>query len=374
MFERGFPPYWSTLKKLIWLVGSGVAGGAAWRTLTGAIVSFIASKAKPINSLTVTLEPQQEGTGDPSPTNIRPITGWTGAKVTRTGKNIFELPPYSVLSECPKTGSYFNYAIKVKPNTEYYVQTEYLNDYTSVGKYMYVLVCDNPSNSGAFASIAHNTSGINNRGITSPSDGYIYLNALVNDGTAENYAELIANSHVIIAEGSTAPTYEPYNGTTLSATFPDTVYGGEYEFVGGVGESELAKVVLDPAKMRIYSTRGFYTYELASVIKRQKGSVVSCNMLKPATEIDVAPVAIIMNYEDGSIFASGSNLQSVIGSTEADIQAYFTSNPIEVAIKLATPVGITATPQPISTLVGQNNIWSDSGDVTVQVPSNIIVT
>ena len=31
------------------------------------------------------------------------------------------------------------------------------------------------------------------------------------------------------------------------------------------------------------------------------------------------------------------------------------------------------TPQPVSTLVGQNNVWSDSGDVAVTVPSNIVV-
>jgi ribosomal protein L11 len=32
----------------------------------------------------------QAGSGDPSPTNVRPITGWTGAKVMRCGKNFLE--------------------------------------------------------------------------------------------------------------------------------------------------------------------------------------------------------------------------------------------------------------------------------------------
>ena len=35
-----------------------------------------------------TFEPKQEGSGDPSPDNVRPITGWTGAKLTRCGKNL----------------------------------------------------------------------------------------------------------------------------------------------------------------------------------------------------------------------------------------------------------------------------------------------
>ena len=65
MFESWFPKYWSTLKKLIWLKASTLS--ASLTTLTGSIVSFIASKAKAITSLVVTLEPQQSGSGEPYP-------------------------------------------------------------------------------------------------------------------------------------------------------------------------------------------------------------------------------------------------------------------------------------------------------------------
>ena len=37
--------------------------------------------ANPIAALTVNIEPVQSGSGDPSPTNVRPITGWTGLHV-----------------------------------------------------------------------------------------------------------------------------------------------------------------------------------------------------------------------------------------------------------------------------------------------------
>lgn len=45
----------------------------------------------PLKSAVVNIEPVQSGSGDPSPTNIRPISGWTQAKVTRTGKNLLPL-------------------------------------------------------------------------------------------------------------------------------------------------------------------------------------------------------------------------------------------------------------------------------------------
>ena len=44
------------------------------------IASFTASDA-PLKSLTASIVPVQAGSGDPSPTNVRPISGWTGCEV-----------------------------------------------------------------------------------------------------------------------------------------------------------------------------------------------------------------------------------------------------------------------------------------------------
>ena len=56
------------------------------RTASGPIVTFGDGIAgAPVQSLVVNIEPVQEGEGDPSPENVRPITGWTGAVVKRYG-------------------------------------------------------------------------------------------------------------------------------------------------------------------------------------------------------------------------------------------------------------------------------------------------
>lgn len=47
----------------------------------GAIASFSDGAALPLNKLKVSIDPVQSGSGNPSPTNIRPISGWTEAKV-----------------------------------------------------------------------------------------------------------------------------------------------------------------------------------------------------------------------------------------------------------------------------------------------------
>lgn len=52
-------------------------------TASGAVASFTDGvDGIPIKSLVVGIEPAQAGSGDPSPTNVRPISGWTGVEVT----------------------------------------------------------------------------------------------------------------------------------------------------------------------------------------------------------------------------------------------------------------------------------------------------
>ena len=69
MFKHGFPPEWSTLKKLIWLVGSGIAGAAAgiWKTVTGSLIHITDALASPMQKCEVTLEPIQDLHGQDAP-------------------------------------------------------------------------------------------------------------------------------------------------------------------------------------------------------------------------------------------------------------------------------------------------------------------
>ena len=75
---------WSPMKRLIWLRGSGITGGATYETITGNPVSFSA-KAAPLRKLQIAFSPVQSGTGDPSPDNVRPISGWSSLTVYHSG-------------------------------------------------------------------------------------------------------------------------------------------------------------------------------------------------------------------------------------------------------------------------------------------------
>lgn len=51
------------------------------KSISGNIVSFTSKSAKPLKACTVDIRPAQEGSGKPSPENVRPITGWTDMKI-----------------------------------------------------------------------------------------------------------------------------------------------------------------------------------------------------------------------------------------------------------------------------------------------------
>lgn len=93
-------PVPSPITRLEYLLKEWYDNESELTTLTGAIVSFIAKAVKPIKSLVVDIEPVQSGSGDPSPDNVRPITGWTGCNISfydkiTTSKTITESFAYT---------------------------------------------------------------------------------------------------------------------------------------------------------------------------------------------------------------------------------------------------------------------------------------
>lgn len=50
----------------------------------------------------------------------------------------------------------------------------------------------------------------------------------------------------------------------------------------------------------------------------------------------------------------------------ASLKSYLSSHNLQICYELATPIEITLTPQQITALLGQNVIWSDGGNVTVE--------
>lgn len=175
--------------------------------------------------------PAQEGSGDPSPENIRPIQGRTEIKVERCGENLLNIKPFDTYTSNGITVEYV-------PEGGIHVQgTASVNTdsptfpvwHLPPGKY-YGL--NTPT--GVSASIVVRRDGsnlwLNTKGIFEILAGdittYWYM-IVANGATLDN------TIYPYIVPGTTAfTTYTPYIGSTNTLTLPSTVYGGEVDAEG----------------------------------------------------------------------------------------------------------------------------------------------
>ena len=181
--------------------------------------------------VTASWKPAQEGSGDPSPENVRPIKGRTEVKVERCGANLLNIKPFDTST---KNGVTFEYV----PEGGIHIQGTASASADSPtfpvwhlppGKY-YGL----DMGAGIAASIVVLRNGrnqwLNTKGIFEILAGDVtkYWYAIVANG-----ATLNNTIYPYIVPGTTAPTtYTPYIGSTNTLTLPETVYGGEVDAEG----------------------------------------------------------------------------------------------------------------------------------------------
>lgn len=179
----------------------------------------------------VSWTPAQEGSGDPSPENIRPIKGRTEIKVERCGENLLNIKPFDTRIQ---KGITFEYV----PDGGIHIQgTASANAdsptfpvwHLPPGKY-----CGLNTPTGVSASIVIRRNGSNlwlsTKGIFEILAGDVtkYWYMIVTNG-----ATLDTTIYPYIVPGTTAPTaYTPYIGSTNTLTLPETVYGGEVDAEG----------------------------------------------------------------------------------------------------------------------------------------------
>ena len=220
-------------------------------------------------SAVVSLEPKQAGTGDPSPDNVRPITGWDSVQARRYGKNLLKLTGRTVQS----TPADFK---PTSENTKYPVGDGYLyvgitsNGYW-IPRYITEYVINDNSISintttrgygiGMCVKIVPGASYVvgkdgddtntNINAITTKKDGLVSRFTVLDEGknkfTAQDGEEwviilfrptpnaLVTYQNPQLEFGSTPTPYEPYQGDTYNISLPETVYGGTVNAVTGVG-------------------------------------------------------------------------------------------------------------------------------------------
>lgn len=193
-------------------------------------------------------EPTQAGTGDPSPENIRPISGREAVTVQRCGENLLKITPFATAVNKGVTFEYVpDGGIRIQgtasANTD---SPTFPVRHLPPGKY-YGL----DMGTGIAASIVVQRAGkrlwLNAKGTFEIIKGDIvkYWYMIVDPGYTAN-----KTVYPYIVPGTTAPTaYTPYRGDTLALALPRMVYGGSMDAVTGEGLDEARVYNLPIAKM-----------------------------------------------------------------------------------------------------------------------------
>ena len=197
-------------------------------------------------------EPAQEGSGEPSPDNIRPISGRDAVNFEQRGANMLHITPFK---STIKRGITFEYVdgggIHVSGTSTGSADSPYfLVGLLPPGKY-----CGSEFEAKIYPSISVNRENgrdwISTRGAFEiPSGNAVeYWRITIAAGITVN-----ATFYPYIVAGSTAPNaYPPYVSTAISLTLPSTIYGGTVDAVTGEGQETWKIATIDAKKIKFSS-------------------------------------------------------------------------------------------------------------------------
>ena len=306
--------------------------------------------------VTASWEPVQEGSGEPSPENIRPISGRDSVKVERCGENL--LP--HIFDRIPDTVTKDGLTIVKTPKGTIHVsgkKTE--TNWTD----LFRIVLAESERVEMPAGTYSWGSGV----ILTTDKGNLHVSPFTTDTpriitgayAAVNTAGTYNKDYIpALVAGSEKPTkVEPYTGQTATLTLPRTIYGGEVDAVTGDGqETWQAKSFNGTENWALYddgsSAKFFYTADYT---------------------VDSEPLDTICSHFRKAAFTRGTIIR-VYTSVFTDLDAYkdyltaqyAAGTPVQIAYKLATPTPFTATgAQPIPALPGVNTVLTDADSATV---------
>lgn len=343
-------------------------------------------------------EPTQAGSGEPSPDNIRPISGRDAVSVERCGRNLIK-PIWKSKSESGI--SYIvndDYSITIRGTA---TARSYIKFFDSKfgeslvdGTYTLCTLTNLPAGTSILAGHYDGTVYVGNIAGISPGKNHVTF-AAKGVHSLDAYIDTKAGAtvdttvYLMLVPGTTPPTtYTPYRGDTLALALPSTVYGGTVDAVTGEGKKTWKLVTLDGTEnwetwgvnKHNAAVTGFYTYSINDFAPN--GNKLLCSTM-PYKNVEVwggrnegigygsaltqGSRYIIYSVKTDTL-SDASDDASAVASFKAFLAAkYAAGTPVQIAYKLAEPVPFRATGNgPLLPIPGETNtIITDADSVAV---------
>lgn len=338
------------------------ASGTITKTLENLPYAHIEdATASNVKNISVTIEPYQQGSGDASPTNIRPISGWTSTNITRTGKNILDVSSARQGGFDSTTGA----------------NNVALNDYVPIGENeTYVWTTDVSSIEGRYIRCydANKTqignvismSGTGAKQFTTLA-GTKYIRAMWYKSGGIAPAD-VANDQIEVGDTSDATEYEAYNGLSLDIDLPldaGTVYGGILDIIN-------KKLTVTKSKIP-FPTSGWSDQQTLTNTKRYSFAHIGAANVGSNNVADIlcTQYPVLANDSDTVHVTHRTTAIHAFVSKEdypntTAWQAYLAGLDTlpEVCFPLAEPLEYTLTDEQILTLLkGTNNVFTAKGGI-----------
>nr|DAP99757.1 MAG TPA: L SHAPED TAIL FIBER PROTEIN [Caudoviricetes sp.] len=316
-------------------------------------------------------EPTQEGTGTPSPENIRPIKGHDSVTVTRCGENLLnpELNAYNTYTPYGLTITYIG-DNKVHLKGTYTVKD---GSFVILDSNQKLLAGRNLKITGFTIDGTKQTYRL--YGLRTKDETAIAMNTEFADG------DVIDMTVAIVVSKDTPTAYTPYIGQTNTLTLPETVYGGEVDAVSGEGNNNTKIITLDGTEKVVVNNKSNKTsvFILSFDAPAKPFNGTPANLWIVSSHFIKATILYFSSAEPNTIWYNdvgtqmriawnpGNKPAATIDEFKAFLAAqYAAGTPVQIAYKLAESVPFTATgAQPIPAIAGANTVLTDADSATV---------
>ena len=350
---------------------------------SGSIAHFTdGADTVPLKSCTLTLAPTQTGTGDPSPTNPRPITGVSSVDVVVCGANFMDASTlYSDFEQ--SDGSFFGLGSDFN-STYFYIPSELVGVEVTFSAYIKIPTGSTITNPRVSARV----NGTNTNGNAVTSNDYSLSSVTFTPTSTSdrvritygsNGSQQVQFKNVMLEVGNTATDYAEYTQpTTTTLALGQTVYGGEVDVVGGEVETAMVGVTLNGSENWQSAGSG------ANTLFYLQGQDFYDGVVKNSAS-DISNIFVRAQVSTGNtnecfyIYQTGGNLARLNVrpnlTTYPDVASFKTllsNTPLQVVFELATPTTAQITPAEINSRLGVNNVWHDgNGDTAVTYRADI---
>ena len=303
-------------------------------------------------------EPVQEGSGTPSPENIRPIKGRNSVTVERCGANLSKI---SDISTPNKTLTPVELPTEIIADIE--ISFDTLNaEIENVGTTFFLNKADGKWKAITVQDFGISTAGkIPNGRKTAVFHGVAFKT--VETVILENgYCKWSGNvNNFCVSLIQNAP-YTPYIGQTNTLTLPETMYGGEVDAVTGDAKGTWQVKFLDGTEGWAIRDTFIGVYNL--LLPTDNGKAICTHF---DVKRDYSGDCVIVEKNGTVYLGHALSDKYTVDTWRAYLAAQNAAGtPVQITYKLATPVPFTATgAQPIPALAGVNTVLTDADSATV---------